>query len=176
MKKIIAFFTLSLFVSTFIGCSSASDHTDLRAKIDDVKRNATGKVDPIPVYPPYEAFIYAAISYRSPFDRPVDITQGGVRGPGAEPPDTNRTKEYLEGRDLSSLSMVGTLKQNGTLWALIKDSDGRIHRVTKNNYLGKNHGKVVSAEDYKIELIEIVPNGLGGWVNRPNILALSEKE
>lgn len=175
MKKVIAF-SLSLLISTLVGCSSSSDHSDLRAKIDDVKRNATGKVDPIPVYPPYEAFIYAAISYRSPFNRPIASGRGPQDGPGAEPPDSNRIKEYLEGRDLSSLSMVGTLEQNGTLWALIKDSDGRIHRVTKNNYLGKNHGKVVSAENYKIELIEIVPNGLGGWVNRPNVLALSEKE
>lgn len=168
---------LCSILSVLVGCGSMGDHAELRAKLSDVKKNATGKIDPIPTYPPYDAFIYSATSIRSPFDRPVDIKKRVYAQSNQNiKPNVNRTREYLEGKDLSSLSMVGTLERNGTLWALIKDDDGRIHRVTNGNYVGKNHGKVILAEKFKIELIEIVSDGLSGWVERPNILALSEKE
>lgn len=166
-----------LLLSMLAACSSMGDHNELRAKIDDVKKNATGKVEPIPTYPPYEAFIYSAASIRSPFDKPVDVKKRiFAQSSQNVKPNLDRTKEYLESKDLSTLSMVGTIERNGTLWALIKDDDGRIHRVTNGNYVGKNHGKVIVSEKYKIEMIEIVSDGLDGWVERPNILALSEKE
>lgn len=176
MKSIV----LALLISSFFvlsGCSSSSGHGDLQNFIDETKARPAGRIEPIPTYPPYESFIYAAASMRSPFDKPIDIqrrvfakSNSNVR------PDFNRVKEHLEGFDLASLAMVGTLKRGGSLWALLRDPSGGISRVATGNYVGKNHGKVTSVDDTKIELIEIVSDGLDGWVERPRLLALANKE
>jgi type IV pilus assembly protein PilP len=69
--------------------------------------------------------------------------------------------------------MVGTLaRDDGVLWALIKDGDNSVVRVKEGNYMGQNHGRILSISEYRINLIEIVPNGLGGWIERPRTLAL----
>lgn len=166
-----------LMVLFLVSCSSGSSHSDLRSYIEEVKVKPAGKIDPIPTYPPFEAFIYGAASIRSPFDKPVDIQQRVVqRATSNVKPDLNRTKEYLESFSFDSLSMVGTLKQRGTNWVLVKDGEGRIHRVQVGNYLGKNHGKIIALDDTKIEVMEIVSDGLDGWVEKPRTKQLSEKE
>ena len=70
--------------------------------------------------------------------------------------------------------MVGILEQGNTRWALIKASDGTIHRVKTGNYMGQNHGKIMNVLEDKIELMEIVPDGLGDWRERPATMALAE--
>lgn len=73
--------------------------------------------------------------------------------------------------------MVGTLQgPSGDLYALVKDSTGGIHRVRSGNHLGQNYGRIVGVSDTRIELIEIVPNGQGGWVERPRSLTLNEEQ
>jgi len=91
-------------------------------------------------------------------------------------PDLNREKEYLEEFNIAGLSMVGTLERSGVLWALVDDGDGGIHRVAQGNYLGKNHGVIVAASSRQIEVVEIVPDGVGGWVERPQVLQIVEKD
>lgn len=170
----------SLLVSVALilsACSVNSNHTDLRNYIADVKKRPAGNIEAIPTFRPYESFVYASAGLRSPFDRPIDIQQREFTRSGKNiTPDFNRAKEYLEGFELSSLQMVGTLKQGKFLWALIKDAQGGIHRVKDGNFLGTNHGRIVSASETKLDLVEIVSDGLDGWVERPRILALSEKE
>ena len=173
----IRLFCLSLVVCLFVSCSAGSNHGDLRAYVEEVKSKPAGKIDPIPTYPPFEAFLYSSAAIRSPFDKPVDIQQRVVRQSNSNvKPDANRSKEYLESFGFDSLSMVGTLKQRGTTWALMKDSEGRIHRVTTGNYIGKNHGKIMTLNESKLEVMEIVSDGLDGWVEKPRTKQLSEKE
>ncbi len=159
------------------GCDFGGENGDLHGYINEVKRRPAGTIEPLPTFRPYESFIYSAAAMRSPFDRPVDVAARIVGRTGADiKPDFNREKEYLEGFDLGSLRMVGTLEKGGTLWALISESSGIVHPVREGNYLGKNHGKIVSTSETQIELLEIVSDGLDGWVERPRVLALSEKE
>jgi type IV pilus assembly protein PilP len=40
--------------------------------------------------------------------------------------------------------------------------------------MGQNDGKVVGISGTKISIIEIVPDGLGGYIERPASLALNE--
>ncbi len=165
------------FVLISIGCSQGGQHRDLRQYISQTKEKPAGKIDEIPAFKPYQAFIYSAASIRSPFDKPLDIQQRiFAKSQKDIRPNLNRTREYLESFDFNSLSMVGTLEQNGTLWALIKDQSGGLHRVTVDNFVGKNHGRIVEATQTKIEVIEIVSDGLDGWLERPRVLALSEKD
>jgi type IV pilus assembly protein PilP len=46
--------------------------------------------------------------------------------------------------------------------------------VLVGNYLGQNEGKITEIAPSKISLIEVVPDGIGGYIERPAALALNE--
>lgn len=166
-----------LVVLSLCACTSGGAHSDLKDFISKTKDRPAGKIEPIPTYPPYESFVYASAAKRSPFDKPVDIQQRRYAGKRSDvSPDFNRVKEYLENFDFAGLAMVGTLQKGESLWALVRDPSGGISRVAPGNFLGKNHGRIVAVDGAKIELIEIVSDGLDGWVERPRLLALANKE
>jgi len=66
------------------------------------------------------------------------------------------------------------LQQKSQTWGLVRDPDGIIHRVQPGNYAGQNHGKITQVSDTKIHIVELVPDGLSGWVNREAQLAMAE--
>lgn len=172
-KKIVLCFAVIVLVA----CSSGGQHGDLRKYIADTKAKPAGAIEALPSFQPYEAYIYGATAKRSPFDRPLEIKRRIIASSGAKvTPDFNRTKEFLEGFDLGSLKMVGNIQKGGDLWALVSDPSGTIHWVKNGNYVGKNHGKIIDTAENKIELIEIVSDGLDGWVERPRAIALSEEQ
>ncbi|SDK57335.1 pilus assembly protein PilP [Microbulbifer yueqingensis] len=159
------------------GCSLDGGHSDLRQKMADVKRQPKGQIDPIPVFTPYQPYVYSAAGERSPFSRPMLEADQRVVGRRLDvAPDQDRQKELLERFNFDALTMVGTLSRSGQLWALIDDGDGGIHRITVGNYVGKNHGKVVNATASQVDVLEIVPDGTGGWIERPRALTLEEKD
>lgn len=161
---------------TLVGCSFGDDHADLRAYVEQVKATPQGAIEPLPPLRTYDAYVYNVTAMRSPFDAPVEVKEIIQSSDPQVKPDFGREKEYLETFALDSLAMVGTLQKEGRFWALVKDGVGGINRVTVGNYLGKDHGKIVSASPTQIDLIEIVSDGLGGWLQRPRTLKLSEKE
>ncbi len=170
-------FLILVISQALYSCGFVGSNSDLVAYIAEVKQRPAGTIEPPPVFRPYEAFVYSASALRSPFDLPVDVERRVFAASNSNvKPDFTREKEFLEGFSLTSLKMVGTLRKGPTLWALVNDGSGGIHLVTDGNYIGKNHGKIVETTDNKIELLEIVSDGLDGWVERPKVLALSEKE
>jgi type IV pilus assembly protein PilP len=40
--------------------------------------------------------------------------------------------------------------------------------------MGQNYGRIVSISDSKIQLVEIIPDGLGGFLERPAAIALAD--
>ena len=152
---------------TLAGCSNDMD--ELRAKIDEMKSRPSRGIEPLPEVKPYETFDYAAGDLRSPFESgvPASLTTG-IR------PDSNRPREFLEQFSLDTLRMVGTLKLQGRVFGLVQTRDGLVHRVLPGNHVGQNDGRITAIQDGKISLIEIVPDGMGGFVERPASLALSE--
>lgn len=171
IQRYIVLLGLALIVT---GCSSGGDHSDLDQFINEVKSRPQGKIEPLPPFRPYEAFVYSATGGRSPFDRPIEVKRRIIAQASSNvKPDFTRKKEILESFDLTGIEMVGNIEKDGTLWALLSDPSGTIHYVKDGNYVGKNHGKIVETSENKIELIEIVSDGLDGWVERPRVIALS---
>ncbi len=159
------------------GCNFQGNDADLRAYIAEVKARQAGPIEPVPAFRPYEAFNYSAMLLRSPFDRPVVELQQLLRSAGKKiQPDLNREREHLENYSVSALAMVGTIKKDGVLWALVSDDQGGVHRVKQGNYLGRNHGQVVKVNQAQVEFVEIVSDGLNGWVERPRSLRIEDKE
>jgi type IV pilus assembly protein PilP len=156
-----------LAAGTLAGCSSAD--SDLARFIAETKKEPGGRVEPLPEVKPYETFTYSATALRSPFmPGPAGGASQGVR------PDSKRNREYLEQYSLDTLKMVGTLRLGGASFGLVQTKDGLVHRVLPGNHIGQSDGRITDITPAKISLIEIVPDGLGGYMERPAALALNE--
>ena len=156
------------------GCGGSDDFADLRAFMKEVRERPAPPVEALPTIIQAPPFAYQAGDMRSPFDPPVVLKRverpaGGVR----VEPDIRRPREYLEQFPVTSLAMVGSIAQDNRLQALVRDGNGAVHRVGAGNYLGSDHGRVNRISEAAIELIEIVPDGAGGWVERARTLALA---
>ena len=151
-----------------LALAACSDQNrNLRSWVHKIEAQRPGPLAPIPKLPPYHPYRFSDANLRSPFAPTVSIVQGNAM------PNPNRPRQYLERFPLDSLSMVGSMQMRGIRYALIKDPNGLIHRVTYGNYLGQNDGKIVSISPAGIRLREIVPNGTGGWVVEKAYLPLS---
>src|SRR5690606_18982908 len=117
---------------------------------------------------PYESFTYAAQHLRSPF------VPGGSGESSRVRPNSTRNREHLEQFPLDTLQMKGTMDIGGRTYALVQTRDGIVHRVLPGNYLGQNEGRITGIEPSRISIIEIVPDGLGGFMERPASLTLAE--
>lgn len=174
---------LTVFLSVFgilslVGCASDGEFADLRAQMEEIKKRPKGRIEPPPEFKTYKTFSYSAAALRSPFSPPVAVETLAIPSKRTNvKPDFNRPKEPLEEFGIDSLQMVGTLtRPEGALFALVKDPDGGLHRVKAGNYMGRNHGKIISVEPVKIDVIEIVSDGQEGWIERPRTIVLNEKE
>ena len=135
------------------------------------------KVNPIEPMPPVGSFLFNPEGLRDPFspvEKSIDNMTDQVIATSGVQPDFNRHKEELESYSLDTLRMVGTVQMKGVLWALIKSSDGTIHRVSEGNYLGRNHGRILRILQDKLEIMEIVPDQPGTWREHQVAIALTE--
>lgn len=71
--------------------------------------------------------------------------------------------------------MVGTLSRASATWALIQAPDQTISRVGVGNYIGENYGRVTQVEPSVVQLVELIPNGTGGWMERQASVAIVEQ-
>ena len=106
-----------------------------------------------------------ATSYQSPAET---MSATAIR------PDVSRPREFLEQFSLDTLAMVGTLRLKGRTYGLVQTRDGLVHRVLPGNHLGQNDGRITAIAENEISLVEIIPDGMGGFIERPAALALSD--
>lgn len=162
---------LALLALSLAACGGGSD--DLDQYINAVKARPGGRIKPLPEITPYESFSYIADvqGLRSPFRPDSPQSVGGGTGPR---PDDERSREYLETFPLDTLGMVGTMHINETMYGLLQTADGLIHRVIPGNYLGQNDGRITDISDSKIGLVEIISDGIGGYIERDAAISLSD--
>ena len=166
--RVIVLTVLTGFV--LAGCSGGE--SDLQKWIADTKKKPGGRIQALPEVKPYETFVYGARTLRSPFQPQGPGAAGG--GVAGLRPSSRRNREFLEGFSLDTLRMVGTFKVAGNFFGLVQSKDGLVHKIQPGNYLGQNDGKVTDISGSKISLVEIIPDGLGGYIERPASLALTD--
>lgn len=168
-------FFIVFFAAFLAGCDSNGGFSDLQAYMDEVRARPKGEIEPLPKFQPYESFSYSAAALRSPFQPPIKIDMTSrQKGSVDIKPDEARTKQFLEGFNIEVFEMVGTLANDSGSFALISGAGG-VHRVKVGDYLGRNHGRVLAIDESKVDVVEIVPDGEDGWLERPRSLSLKER-
>ena len=147
----------------------AGGNSDLQKWVAEVKARPAPPLVPLPVMQQFETFEYAAQNLRDPFSE--EFNGSGGSGPR---PDPGRRKQTLEQFPLDSLNMVGTLGRGAGSVALVMAPDKVTYRVRPGVYLGQSDGRVTAVYEDRIELIELVPDGAGGWLERPATIALED--
>ena len=155
------------------GCNTST--ADLDEYFISQREKPAAPIAPIPEVKPYLRYAYPAhekdpfdISMLAPNTGPKEVIVGGVDI------DTTRVPEFLESFPLDSLKMVGTVKKDKVLWALVKIPDGAVQTVKPGNYMGQNYGEIISISDGKMEMKETVSNGLGGYKEREISIVLDQ--
>jgi len=162
---------------TLLASACTQDMDDLEQYALEVKSRTSKNIDPIPQPKPYEPFTYEPGERRDPFlpilqSRESALASAG--GAGAIRPDVNRPKEPLEEFPLDALRMLGTITMQQRAYALIRAPDAVVHRVSVGDHLGQNYGKITGISETEVVLMEIIPDGLGGFIQRPASVALTQ--
>ena len=174
MRAFLKLSVSAILVAAMLGAAGCGDNMDdLDLYINEIKAKPGGRIDPLPEITPYNVFMYTADAQgiRSPFvpDTPqASSTSGGTR------PDRDRSREHLESFSLDTLTMVGTLDMNETNYGLVQTTDGLIHRVTIGNYMGQNDGRITEISESEITLVEIISDGIGGYIERDAAVSLAD--
>ena len=166
--------SLVLILAILALAACGGDMDDLDQYINEIKARPGGRIDPLPEITPYEVFTYVADAQglRSPFVPDTPQATGSAAG-GARP-DPDRSREYLESFPLDTLGMVGTLYIGETMYGLVQTADGLIHRVVPGNYMGQNDGRITDISESEITLVEIISDGIGGYIERDAAVGLSD--
>ena len=162
--------TVLLGVLCCLLAACTSDTKEVEAWVVEVKARPAPPLDPLPVMKQFETFEYSAEGLRDSFAVPLPDRDSGS-GPR---PDANRRKEVLEAYPLDGLNMVGTIGGAGNLIGLVLAPDKVTYRVRPGNYLGQNDGRITAVFEDRIEMVELVPDGAGGWLERQAKIALED--
>lgn len=165
---------LLLALLALSGCGDSNDYSDIDAFLKEVKDKPKGTIEPIPRFQAYQAFTYQASDLRSPFQPPIRVERAArEKGRKDVHPDSNRVKQFLEGFNIEDFEMVGILSNTSGKFALMKGGGG-VHRVKVGDYIGQNEGKIIAISDTEVDVVELVPDGEGGWLERPRAILLKE--
>lgn len=154
------------------GCTRGM--SDLRDWVAQEKAKKGAPIQPLPVIKTFETFKYDDQDRRDPFSPSTAELQTNTANSGPRP-DANRAKQPLEMFALDSLKMVGTVGTGASMEVLVKDPGGVIHRVHANEYMGQNYGHITAISEDHIDMVELISNGNGGWMERPASIALDAK-
>ncbi len=151
--------------------STPGEAPNLEKWVAEVRARPAPPLEQIPLMQQFESFEYAAQNMRDPFSTAFTNNNEGS-GPR---PNSQRRKQQLEQFPLDSLDMVGTLGLGSRVVGLVMAPDKVTYRVVPGEYMGQSDGRVTAVYEDRIELVELVPDGAGGWLERPATVALEDK-
>lgn len=166
----------SLLIASLLALSGCADKSinDLEAFVENTHKDRKPRVEPLPRIKPNPTFEYTASELVDPFSR-ANLIQRRPSVDGGPAPDPTRRKEPLEQFPLDALDMVGTLSNEQASWAIIRAPDGTVHRAGEGNHLGQNYGEIQTVKDTEVEIVELVPDTGGGWMERDATLAIVQE-
>lgn len=169
--KIFKYSSCFLLATILVGCNSRIDAVNEQMAI--IRSEAPTAIEPAPVFESVPTYSYSAQQLRSPFLPSSLAEELKVMSGKRVYPNLSRPEQELEKYELESLKFKGSLKKpKAKILALIQTPDGEIERVQLGSYMGMNKGRVVSISPTRIDLLEVVPDGREGYIERPRSLVL----
>lgn len=175
MKRTLALTGLTLITALLAGCSP--DHEELRAWMEQQRREAKPNVKPLQPPKKFDPQPYSATLAVDPFSNQklsVAIKQEAKQPNSLLAAEMNRRKEPLEAYPLDSMSMVGSVNKQGQPYALLR-VDNLLYQVKVGDYLGQNYGRIMKIAETEIVLRELVMDSGGEMIERPATLQLQER-
>lgn len=151
----------------------SGEQEDIQNWMRQQEKGMTGSVKPLPEVKPFPQVKYDVADARDPFvaSRIEPEAKAAKRGG----PDMDRRREPLEAYPLETLQLVGVIRQDGRVHALIR-VDNTLHQVRVGNYVGQNYGLVTDVSDTEVTVKELVEDLNGDWVDRTSKLLLQEQQ
>jgi len=174
MRRIVLLNLTMISGLLLVGCTDNKE--DLEQWVNQTLARPPGEVEPLPQIKTPEPVVYDAYDLRDPFMRPRPDQAETASATSGPRPDPDRRREFLEQFPLDSLEMVGTISIGDQTYGLVSDPEDTIHRVTEGNYLGQNHGRILRVTPVAIEVMELVPDGAEGWMEREARIALPDED
>lgn len=160
-----------LMLVMLTGCESRIDAVN--QEMANIRSQAPLPIEPAPVFNPVPVFHYSAQQLRSPILPNSLANELKIMSGKRVYPNFARPPQPLESYALESLNLKGSMKSaNGQILALIQTPDGEIEKVQRGSYMGVNQGRIVNITPTRIDLLEIVPDGRDGYIERPRSLVL----
>lgn len=158
-------------------CSGTEDRDALNEQLLQIKSRPSGEIASLPEIKAYTPISYTGSNLRSPFrlKEENNLDNNKKAANTALAPDLTRKKTPLELIPFESLSMVGSIQFYNEKHpsALIDDGRGKVHKITLDDYLGQDFGKVADISHESMTIEETVQDELGNWVKRSRQLTLS---
>ncbi len=172
MPRIALAATATLAIALTAGCGHSM--SNLKAYVAKINARKSNRIEPLPKFRTFASFAYEPGDRREPFE-PIRHDDAPVHKDNGIRPDMDRPRDPLEKFPLGSLEMLGTLRASGHTYALIHAPDGIVHRAPVGTHAGQNYGEIIKITDTQVALIEIIPDGLGGYEKRPAAIVMSKK-
>lgn len=164
-----------LSLALLAGCSA--DNDELRAWMDQQRREAKPSVKPLQAPKQFDPQPYTAAQAVEPFSTQklsVALKQETRQPNSMLAAEMNRRKEPLESYPLDSMGMVGSVNKQGQPFALLR-VDNLLYQVKMGDHLGQNYGLITKIAETEIVLRELVMDSSGEMIERPATLQLQEK-
>jgi len=153
------------------------DHEELRAWMEQQRREAKPNVKPLQPPKKFDPQPYLATLAIEPFSNQklsVAIKQEAKQPNSLLAAEMNRRKEPLEAYPLDSMSMVGSVNKQGQPFALLR-VDNLLYQVKLGDHLGQNYGRIMKIAETEVVLRELVMDSGGEMIERPATLQLQER-
>lgn len=169
MSSLFKYLASIICVMLLVTACSKNNDNDLKKFVINAEQNA--KKRPLAALPKliaYKPYSYERNSKRNPFTPArLAAVQGLIAQQNITLPDPNRKKGPLEKYSISTLKLVGVIKQQNNYWALILNGDHRtVYVVKTGDYVGMNHGEIIKITSKNVVVKEIQQTIEGMWVEK----------
>ena len=169
--------SVALVLAAVLLAACSDDHDELRAWMEQQRREAKPSVKPLQAPKKFDPEPYSSAQAVEPFSAQkltVALKQEARQPNSLLAAELNRRKEPLESYPLDSMSMVGSVNKLGQPFALLR-VDNLLYQVKVGDHLGQNYGLITKIAETEVVLRELVQDSGGEMIERPATLQLQER-
>lgn len=67
---------------------------------------------------------------------------------------------------LEELRYVGDIESEGRQYAIVRQVNGKVHRVSIGSYIGEHNGSIIKIEKHQLTIQQLHSDGKGSWMKK----------